>query len=242
MKKLVLGKAKTWLWANKRTCVVAVLLAMPFYLPVAQVCYVRFFNPASTLPRFLDRFRDAPSGQRIERQPMIWLDMNRMPHLFLTGVIFAEDAVFYEHHGLDWTQIRASWKAAKEAGTPPRGASTITQQCARSLFLWQGRSWLRKGMEVYYTAWMELLLPKRRILELYVNVIEFGNGIYGLEAAAHYYYKCPAADLTVKQISELLAVMPAPRRWNPHQLPEAAIKRQKWLLDYLKSLDLPPKN
>src|SRR5690606_36322439 len=130
-------------------------------------------------------------------------------------------------HGFDWKGIKISIENSKATGAPPRGASTITQQCARSLFLWLGRSWVRKGLEAYYTMWMELLLSKRRIMELYINVIEFGNGVYGLETAAHYHYNCRASGLTVEQISQLLAVMPSPRRWNPRQLPESATKRQK---------------
>ncbi len=230
-----LAKIKSWLVCHKRAGVILVLLGVPLYLPPAQVCYVRFFDPPSTVPRFLDRFRKTSAGERVERQELVWLELKNTPALFLSGVLMAEDTQFYEHHGFDWGGIKNSVKESRKKGTPPRGASTITQQCARSLFLWQGRSWLRKGLEAYYSMWMELVLPKRRIMELYVNVIEFGNGVYGLEAAARYHYNCHAADLTVAQISQLLAVMPSPRRWNPHQLPEPAAKRQKWLFDSLKN-------
>jgi monofunctional biosynthetic peptidoglycan transglycosylase len=88
-------------------------------------------------------------------------------------------------------------------------------QCARSLFLWQGRSWLRKGLEAYYTFWMETLLPKRRILELYANVIEMGDGVYGVEAAAHAHYSVNARDLSREQCATLAAILPNPRVWDP---------------------------
>src|SRR3954468_23300757 len=106
-------------------------------------------------------------------------------------------------------------KAAKPKGKPVRGASTITNQCARSIFLWQGRSWIRKGLESYYTIWMVLLLPKRRILEVYANVIEMGPGIYGVEAASQYYFGVSARGLTREQSAMLAAVLPNPKGWDP---------------------------
>jgi monofunctional biosynthetic peptidoglycan transglycosylase len=119
------------------------------------------------------------------------------------------------------------------------GASTITQQSARSLFLWQGRSWIRKGLEAYYTIWMELLLSKRRILELYVNVIEFGDGIYGIEAAAQHYYGKSARDLTREEAAMLAAILPAPRRWNPLAPNRIAKSRWEMILREMDSARLP---
>ena len=104
---------------------------------------------------------------------------------------------------------------AEKTGKPVRGASTITNQCARSIFHWQGRSWIRKGLESYYTIWMELLLPKRRILELYANVIEIGRGIYGVEAASRHYFGVSARGLTREQSAMLAAVLPNPKGWDP---------------------------
>src|SRR4029079_6666756 len=106
-------------------------------------------------------------------------------------------------------------KKAERKGKPVRGASTITNQCARSIFLWQSRSWIRKGLESYYTIWMEMLLPKRRILELYANVIEMGPRIYGVEAAAQHYFGVSARGLTRKQSAMLAAVLPNPKGWDP---------------------------
>ena len=128
---------------------------------------------------------------------------------------------------------------AKASGKPARGASTITQQCARSLFLWQGRSWFRKSLEAYYTVWMELLLSKGRILELYVNVIELGDGIYGIEAAAQKYYGVSADKLTREQAAMLVAIMPNPKQWNPLQPSERVLKRKELVLQRLEYARLP---
>ena len=105
---------------------------------------------------------------------------------------------------------------AERRHRPVQGVSTISNQCARSLFLWQGRSWVRKGLEAYYTFLMEHLLSKQRILELYVNVIELGDGIYGIEEAAEHYFRVPARQLTRSQCAMLAAMLPFPRGWDPH--------------------------
>lgn len=211
------------------------LLVGVIYFPAIQVLYLRYFPPPVTGPQLVDWFRKDDSGQRIQRTPGEWIPLAAFPDSFVPGVILAEDAQFYRHHGFDWNGIRRSLAQARKSGQPPRGASTITQQCARSLFLWQGRSWVRKGIEAYYTIWMELLLPKRRILELYGNVIEFGNGVYGIEAAAGHFFDCRAKDLTVEQTSRLIAVMPQPRRLDPRQLSGKYQARQQWIYMYLKS-------
>ncbi len=108
-----------------------------------------------------------------------WIDLEQMPEMFLKHLWVSEDERFFQHEGFDWKEVDLAMKKAERTGKLVRGASTITNQCARSIFLWQGRSWMRKGLESYYTLWMEALLPKRRILELYANVIEMGRGIYG---------------------------------------------------------------
>ena len=138
-----------------------------------------------------------------------------MPRDFVKFALVGEDQRFFRHHGFDWREIRIARAQAERTGNGVRGASTISMQCARSLFLWQGRSWVRKGLEAYSTFWMELLLPKRRILELYVNVIEMGDGVYGLEAAAQAHYGTASRDLTREQCAMLAALLPAPRAWNP---------------------------
>ncbi len=146
-----------------------------------------------------------------------WIDLEKVPKYYLQCVWVTEDARFFQHHGIDWKEIEAARRRADKTGEPIRGASTITMQCARSLFLWQGRSYLRKGLEVGYTLLMEWLLSKRRILELYVNVIEMGDGIYGIQAAAKHYYGRDAVRLTKSQCAMLAVMLPAPRKWDPNE-------------------------
>src|ERR1043165_6511768 len=130
---------------------------------------------------------------------------------------------------------------AEKTGKSVRGASTITNQCARSIFLWQGRSWIRKGLESYYTIWMELLLPKRRILELYANVIEMGRGIYGVEAASRHYFGVSARALTREQSAMLAAVLPNPTSWDPAHPGMTLRWRQQRILQRERSANFPEK-
>ena len=121
-----------------------------------------------------------------------------------------------------------------------RGVSTITMQCARSLFLWQGRSYLRKALEAYYTIWMELFMSKRRILELYLNHIEFGPGIYGIGAAAHEYFGRTPAQLTRGQMIALAAILPNPLKWSPVR-PNQTVLRKIRRVERLSSRALFPR-
>ncbi len=159
-----------------------------------------------------------------------WVDLEEMPEMFLKHLWISEDQRFFQHEGFDWKEVDLAMKKAKRTGKPVRGASTITSQCARSIFLWQGRSWIRKGFESYYTLWMEALLPKRRILELYANVIEMGRGIYGVEAAAQHFYGVGASGLTREQSAMLAAVLPNPKGWDPARPSRKLRQRQERIL------------
>lgn len=208
-------------------------------LPVVQVAAVRFIDPPVT-PLMLVRQAEARlGGKHSNRRLYRWIELAAMSRTFLRCVLVSEDQRFFEHHGFDWTQIEVARREASRTGKPVRGASTITMQCARSLFLWQGRSWIRKGLEAYYTWLMELLLPKRRILELYANVIEMGDGIYGLEAAARFYYGASARSLNRQQAATLAALLPNPRGWNPHQLSPRLAARIDRILDREPGLKIP---
>lgn len=215
-KRAVTGR---WEW-------ILVLLVALLLIPAMQVAAVRFINPPRTLPMLIDQgsaiFSRAPKAPLLYR----WIDLPKIPGMFLKHIWISEDQRFFQHDGFDWKEIDAAMKEAERKGKPVRGASTITNQCARSIFLWQGRSWIRKGLESYYTLWMEALLPKRRILELYANVIEMGRGIYGVEAASQHYFGVSARGLTREQSAMLAAVLPNPKRWNPTK-PDAALRRRQ---------------
>ncbi len=180
-------------------------------------------------------FSRAPRGPLVYR----WIDLKQMPEMFLKHLWISEDQRFFEHDGFDWKEIDFALKKAERKGTPVRGASTITNQCARSIFLWQGRSWIRKGLESYYTIWMELLLPKRRILELYANVIEMGRGVYGVEAAAQRHFGVSARNLTREQSALLAAVLPNPKGWDPRQPGVTLRRRQQRILQREQRAEFP---
>ncbi len=143
-----------------------------------------------------------------------WVDMDAIsPHL-ARAVMAAEDANFCDHHGFDLAAIRRAIEHNAD-GRKVRGASTISQQVAKNVFLWHGRSWLRKGLEAGFTVLIEAIWTKRRILETYLNTAEFGPGIFGAEAAAQQYYRRPAAKLTPAQAARLAAVLPDPKDRDP---------------------------
>jgi monofunctional biosynthetic peptidoglycan transglycosylase len=143
-----------------------------------------------------------------------WVPLSRIsPHL-QRAVIAAEDGKFCAHRGFDWEAVDTALERLRRGGSL-RGASTISMQTSKNLFLWPGRTFIRKGAEAYVTVWLEALLSKKRILELYLNVIEFGPGLYGAEAAAQHYYGVSAGDLSPRQAAELASVLPNPLRWRP---------------------------
>jgi monofunctional glycosyltransferase len=144
-----------------------------------------------------------------------WVELDRVAPALLRAVIAAEDGRFFEHDGVDWEALsRASDYNERHGGAPRRGGSTITMQCARNVFLWQGKSYVRKGLEIALARLLEAAWGKRRILEVYVNVIEWGPGVYGVEAAARRSFGVPAAALDAREAALLAAVLPSPRRWS----------------------------
>ena len=151
------------------------------------------------------------------------------------AVIAAEDQRFLEHRGFDLASIRAALDERAQGGRV-RGASTVSQQLAKNLFLWPGRSWLRKALEAGFTVLIESFWPKQRILEVYLNVVEFGPGVYGVGAAAEVYFRKAAAELTAEEAALLAAVLPNPQRLQV-AAPSAYVRsRQRWILIQMRSL------
>jgi monofunctional biosynthetic peptidoglycan transglycosylase len=205
------GQNRTGKWL--RLCFI--ILVLGFVLPIAQAALVRWVRPPVTPLMLLRKAGARFTGAKAAPIRYEWRSLNTIPPDFLFSVLLAEDQRFFLHHGFDWREIRAAQRDAERTGKPVRGASTISMQCARSLFLWQGRSWIRKGLEVYYTFWLETFVPKRRILELYCNVSELGNGVYGIQAASRAYYGIDANRLSQAQCIRLAALLPAPLTWDP---------------------------
>ena len=225
-----------------------------FWLPVwfvlittAQVLLLRFIDPPTSAFMMARRLEAVVEGDRDFVLRHAWPGGRGSGNLAL-AVVAAEDQQFPVHSGFDFNAIQKAAKRNAREGARVRGGSTITQQLAKNLFLWKGSGatrWVRKALEAWYTVLIELLWPKQRILEVYMDVVEFGDGVYGAEAAARRFYGKPAAALTPSEAARLAAVLPNPRRYsvaNPGPYVQARsrkIQRQMRQLGtgYLKDLD-----
>lgn len=191
-----------------------VLLALLFLLvPIPLVLTLRIIEPPTTMVMMLRTVERVFNGARPfypRRHP---LPIERISPWLRRAVVAAEDDRFYGHYGFDFREIARALEAY-EQGKPLRGASTISQQTAKNLFLWDGRSYLRKGLEAYLTVVLETLLPKERILEIYLNLAEWGDGVFGAEMAAQVSYGKAAALLSREEAAKMAAVLPNPRGWN----------------------------
>ena len=152
------------------------------------------------------------------------------------AVIASEDQLFPDHSGFDWKSIKKAMKYNEKKPGRIRGGSTISQQVAKNVFLWQGRSWLRKGLEVYFTFMIETLWSKRRILEMYLNVIEMGDGVFGIEAAAQFYFKKKASKLNAEESAKIAASLPNPKKYTVQPLSSWVSFRMPWILNQMDQL------
>ena len=227
------GRRRRWL---KRAGVVLLALLL---LPLVEVGCVRYVDPPATPLMGIRWVEDKFTGNHPPRVIYQWTDWHDLPTGFLKAAWVSEDARFFRHHGFDWIEMQRALDQAERTGRDPRGSSTITMQCARSLFLWQGHSYVRKGLEAYYTFWMERVLSKRRIFELYANVVELGPGVYGVEAASRHHYGQAARRLSTEQHAFLAAMLPAPRRWNPRAPSPRLLARQRRILRELPLVRWP---
>ncbi len=208
---------------------VAVALVAWLLVSIGAVLALRFVPPPMTA-MMLERpgpFRE------IEYE---WRDRPQIAVGAARAVIASEDQRFLAHHGFDFDQLQIAMDEYR-AGDELRGASTITQQVAKNLFLWSGRSFLRKGLEAYFTVLLEACWPKQRILEVYLNVAELGDGVFGVEAAARQFFGVHASALSAEQAALLAAVLP-----NPHKLhvdePSSYVRgRESWILAQMKLLE-----
>ena len=182
-------------------------------IPPAQVALAVFWDPPFIPMRVQRRIEARMKGKTLQESRSRRVVLENVPEDLIHFIWASEDQAFFEHNGFDVPRIRTAIAEAKDGEA--RGVSTITMQSARSLFLWQGRSYLRKALEAYYTIWMELFMSKRRILELYLNHIEFGPGIYGIGAAAHEYFGKTPDQLSRSQMIALAAILPNPLKWSP---------------------------
>jgi monofunctional biosynthetic peptidoglycan transglycosylase len=170
---------------------------------VASIALYRVVPPPAT-PLMLMR---AAQGYGMTKT---WRPLADISPNLARAVIAGEDAKFCQHHGFDWDAIDAAWQRYESGHGRLVGASTISMQTAKNLFLWPGRDWLRKALEAWITVWIEKFWSKRRIIEVYLNVVEWGPGLYGAEAASRHYFNKPAASLTAPEAARLAAVIPDP--------------------------------
>lgn len=164
-----------------------------------------------------------------------WRSLEKISKDMPLAVIGSEDQKFPVHNGFDMEAIKKAMKN-NEKGRKIKGGSTISQQTAKNVFLWQGRNWVRKGFEVYFTFLIETLWPKERIIEVYLNVIEMGDGIYGTQAAAQAYFKKDAANLSASQCALIAACLPNPRKYNAGNPSGYVKKRQRWIQRQMRNL------
>lgn len=223
-----------------------------------NISSLRTENPVST-SMIEYRLGEARAAGREPRKFMIWTPMEQISPNLQRAVLAGEDARFFEHNGFDWDAIQKAWdeavregeKEAKAEGDydpeswiPPmpsfkRGASTVTQQLAKNLYLSEDRNFLRKGREAAYTYFLERNLSKRRILEIYLNVIEWGDGIYGAEAASRNYFRKSASNLTREEAAYLAAMIPSPLNvFNPEKNRKRVVRRQRAILRGMNSIKL----
>jgi len=197
-------------------CVLFLVVAF-YVLTLGELVALRWIDPPTTAVQ-VERRLEALWRHGRYRKRQAFVPLSRISPDLQHAVISAEDGRFYQHHGIDWQEVQKVVDKDMEQGKLGRGGSTITQQLVKNLFLSTNRSILRKGVEFTLAPAAELILPKRRILELYLNVIEWGPGIYGAEAASQAWYNVPAAKINRDQAARLAAILPSPLRWKPEHM------------------------
>ena len=213
----------------------AILLFALLLISFFSVLLLKWINPPTSafmIQRQWEVYRN--EGQNLEIN-YEWVSWENISPYVKVAAITSEDQRFAEHWGLDMDAIE---KAIDEhqKGESLRGASTITQQTAKNLFLWPGQSFVRKGIEAYLALLMEGLLSKQRILEIYLNIAEFGNGVYGVKAASEIYFDTQPSDLDMIQSALMVTALPSPRRYNLADPSPYMISRRNWILQYMHYL------
>jgi len=218
------------------TLVVAVLLLQGWFF--AHVLWWSGNNPASTafMEARLQTLQQKDANAMLRRQ---WVDYERLSTNLKRAVVAAEDAKFMDHEGFDWDGIQKALEKNEKKGKVIAGGSTISQQLAKNLFLSGSRSWLRKGQEAVITWMLESTMSKRRIFELYLNVAEWGDGVFGAEAAARHYFGISAAQISPRQAAWLAAVLPAPQRYDRNRGSAWIAKKSEIILARMPGVQIP---
>ncbi len=204
-------------------------------LTVSAVLLLRWVNPFTSAMMVEARLGAWAAQQPDYRTDFRWVSLEQVSGHAAIAVVASEDQLFPYHAGFDFNSIRAAVRAS-EQGKRLRGASTISQQVAKNLFLWSGHSFVRKGLEAYFTVLIELLWPKERILEMYLNVAQFGDGIYGVQAAAERFWRKSAAQLSSGEAATLAAVLPNPLKMHADRPSRYVLMRRDQILVQMRAL------
>ena len=216
-----------WKWIKR--------IVVTFFVSTILAVVVYRFVPVYYTPLMFIRLAQQHDGWRLKHH---WVPISDISTQLPLAVMASEDAKFREHHGFDFDAIGQAAKRNREHPEKNRlGASTITQQTAKNVFLWPGRSWVRKGLEAYFTVLIELCWSKDRIMEVYLNSIEMGDGIYGAEAVARAHFGCTAHDLTADQCALIAATLPNPLRFNSARPSNYMKKRQRQIRREMRYLE-----
>ena len=224
---------------KKAICFLLRTLIWFFVITIAWVILLRFVPVYFTPLMVIRSIEQMTSGEKVVWHHH-WVSSDKISDNMKRAVLASEDQLFYDHSGFDKDQIE---KALKENKTRkrPRGASTISQQTAKNVFLWPKSSWVRKGFEVYFTFLIEILWGKDRILEVYLNSMETGNGIYGAESVARINFNVKASKLSAQQAALIAATLPNPRRFSSANPSAYILRRQSHILGQMRWIELPVK-
>ncbi|MDR1864260.1 MAG: monofunctional biosynthetic peptidoglycan transglycosylase [Bacteroidales bacterium] len=221
MKRKIFRKVIKWTgWSIAAGVVFSILLTLTY----------RFVNPPCTL-LMLHRSIGGVKQQAEKK----WTPFDRIPQCMIDAAVAGEDNKFAVHCGFDFDALRDAYRHNK-TGKRIRGASTITQQMCKNVFLWESRSYVRKALEAWFTVLVELLWSKQRIMEVYLNVIEMGKGIYGIGAAAQFYYRHPAEKLSREEAAMIAVILPSPVKRNPRAPTAYMLQRQQQILSLMRKI------
>ncbi len=204
-----------------------------FILQLFYIVLLKWVDPPITITQLSNWI----GGHGMKRD---YISRNAISPNAKLAVIAAEDQLFPDHSGFDWKSIRKAMQYNEKKPGRVRGASTISQQVAKNVFLWQGGGWFRKGLEAYFTFMIEKIWGKKRILQVYLNVVEMGEGIFGIEAAAQTYFKKPAKNLSKQEAAMIAACLPNPKKFTVKPLSAYVTRRSGWVLQQMNNLQSDP--
>ena len=214
---------KVWYWAWRTALGI-------FAASILSVLVFRFV-PVPVTPLMIIRCGEQLVDGKSVKLQKSWKSLDQISPKLVQAVVASEDNLFLTHHGFDFAAMQKAMQYnEKKKGKKIKGGSTISQQTAKNVFLWPGRSYIRKGLEAYFTVLIELIWGKERIMEVYLNVIEMGDGIYGAEAASQTFFKKPAIRLNKAEAAAIAAVLPSPLRWSPANPTVYTLRREAWIL------------